>query len=68
MKTKLLSAPYLVWMALFTIIPLGVVLYYALTDSITGAFTLANLANIGNYIPIFCALSGMPLWPLSSVC
>ena len=53
MKTKLLSAPYLVWMALFTIIPLGVVLYYALTDSITGAFTLANLANIGNYIPIF---------------
>ena len=27
MKTKLLSAPYLVWMALFTIIPLGVVLY-----------------------------------------
>ena len=53
MKTKLLSAPYLVWMALFTIIPLGVVLYYALTDSITGSFTLANLTNIGNYIPIF---------------
>lgn len=58
MKTKLLAAPYLVWMALFTIIPLGVVLYYSLTDSITGGFTLANLANIRNYLPIF----GRSIW------
>jgi spermidine/putrescine transport system permease protein len=48
-----LAAPYLVWMALFTIIPLCIVLYYAFTDSITGAFTLANIANISNYIWIF---------------
>ena len=28
----LLSTPYLIWMVLFTLIPLGVVGYYALTD------------------------------------
>jgi len=52
MKNKLLSAPYLVWMVIFTIIPLGVVFYYALTDSLTGHFTLANLAGMGTYLPI----------------
>ena len=53
MKSKLLACPYIVWMILFTIIPLGIVFYYALTDSVTGQFTLANLAGMGNYLPIF---------------
>ena len=53
MKSKWLSGPYILWMVLFTIVPLGVVLYYALTDSITGEFTLANLANFVDYWPIF---------------
>ena len=53
MKNKLLAAPYIVWMVLFTLIPLGIVFYYALTDSMTGQFTLANLASIGTYLPIF---------------
>ena len=53
MKSKLLSAPYIVWMILFTLIPLCIVFYYALTDSITGEFTLANLASMGTYLPIF---------------
>ena len=53
MKNKLLAAPYIVWMALFILIPLGIVVYYALTDSITGQFTLTNLASIGSYLPIF---------------
>lgn len=53
MKNKLLAAPYLVWMVIFTLVPLGIVVYYAFTDSVTGAFTLANLANIGTYFPIF---------------
>ena len=53
MKNKLLAAPYIVWMVLFTLIPLGIVFYYALTDSITGQFTLANLAGMGTYLPIF---------------
>ena len=53
MKTKALAAPYLVWMALFTIIPVGIVVYYAFTDSITGQFTFANIATLGVYFPIF---------------
>ena len=43
MKNKALAAPYLVWMALFTIVPLAIVAYYAFTDASTGEFTLANL-------------------------
>ena len=53
MKSKVLAIPYVVWMVLFTIIPLGIVFYYALTDSITGQFTLSNLSSMGNYLPIF---------------
>ena len=53
MKTKSLAAPYLVWMILFTVVPLGIVVWYALTDSETGAFTLSNLARVGTYAPIF---------------
>ena len=53
MKNKWLSGPYVLWMVLFTLIPLGVVVYYAFTDSVTGAFTLSNLANFANYWPIF---------------
>ena len=39
----LLSTPYVLWMLLFTLIPLGVVAYYALTDPATGEFTLENM-------------------------
>ena len=53
MKSKRLLAPYVAWMVIFTIIPLCVVFYFAFTDSITGQFTLANLSNLGNYLPIF---------------
>ena len=53
MKTKALAAPYLVWMALFTVVPFAIVIYYAFTDSITGRFTLANIATLGIYFPIF---------------
>lgn len=53
MKSKVLAVPYIVWMVLFTIIPLGIVFYYALTDSITGQFTLSNLSSMGSYLPIF---------------
>ena len=42
----LLSLPYIVWMVIFTLIPLCVVCYYALTDPTTGAFTFANLAAL----------------------
>ena len=45
----LLSTPYIIWMVAFTLIPLGVVAYYALTDPATGAFSLANLQDLGMY-------------------
>ncbi len=46
-----LSMPYIVFMVIFTLIPLGVVGYYALTDPNTGAFTWANLLNLETYLP-----------------
>ena len=51
-KSVLLSTPYLIWMVVFTLIPLGVVAYYALTDPASGAFTLGNVKNLGMYLPV----------------
>lgn len=48
-KSILLSAPYLVWMVVFTLIPLGVVAYYALTDPATGAFSFTNIRQLSLY-------------------
>ncbi|MBR5264936.1 MAG: ABC transporter permease [Clostridia bacterium] len=49
--TVLLNAPYMVWAGLFIIIPLFLVLYYALIDS-DGNFTLNNLKELGNYTDV----------------
>lgn len=46
-KNKWLSAPYIVWSAVFIIVPLGMILYYGLTDT-TGAFTLNNITAIAS--------------------
>lgn len=59
MKNRLLAGPYLLWMVVFTLIPLGIVFYYAFTDSITGGFTLENLTRIGTYLPIFFRSIGL---------
>ena len=50
-KSFLLSAPYILWMLAFTLIPLCVVGYYALTDA-DGNFTWANLMNLSAYLPV----------------
>ena len=50
-KSVLLSLPYIVWMVVFTLIPLGVVCYYAVTDPDTGALTLSNLKDLAMYWP-----------------
>ena len=52
MMKKLVSAPYLLWMAIFIIVPLIMVAYFALTDT-NGAFTLDNLAAVSQYSNIF---------------
>ncbi|MCD7726484.1 MAG: ABC transporter permease [Clostridiales bacterium] len=44
-KNKWLSAPYILWSALFIIVPLAMIFYYGLTDK-TGAFTLENITAI----------------------
>ncbi len=53
MKRKWLTAPYMIWMLLFTIIPLCIVLYFAFTDSVTGAFTFGNITGMADYAAIF---------------
>ena len=51
-KSLLLSGPYIIWMVIFTLIPLGVVAYYAFTDPNTGAFSLKNIMELQNYMPV----------------
>ena len=50
-RSVLLSTPYIIWMLAFTLIPLGVVGYYALTDS-SGAFSLQNLKDLGLFADV----------------
>lgn len=45
---KLVASPYIVWAAMFIIVPLIFVAYYSLTDS-NGNFTLEYIADIGRY-------------------
>ena len=52
-NSVLLSVPYIIWMVIFTLIPLGVVGYYALTDPDTGVFTWSNIMELGTYLPVF---------------
>ena len=52
-NSVLLSVPYILWMLVFTLIPLGVVFYYAMTDPETGAFTWNNLQELGTFLPVF---------------
>ena len=52
MKAKIAAAPYLVWMVLFILVPLGVVVYFAFTTA-DGAFTLDNVTEFAAYLPVF---------------
>lgn len=49
---KLVASPYIVWSAIFIVVPLVIMLYFALTDS-SGNFTLANLSGLGEYKKAF---------------
>ena len=50
--TKIAGVPYIIWMILFIVAPLGMVFYYALTDR-SGSFTLENISGIGQYTAVF---------------
>ena len=58
------AAPYLVWMVLFIVVPLGIVVWYALTNS-DGQVTLANLTSIGRR-PRSSAWCWRTRWGISS--
>ena len=56
-KSTIGAAPYLVWALLFTLVPLGLVVYFSITDR-GGAFSLDSIAAIMDYLPIF----GRSIW------
>ncbi len=49
---RLIGAPYILWAALFIVIPLLIVVYYTFTDQ-NGALTLSNIRELRDYGPIF---------------
>ncbi len=50
--SRLVAAPYIVWAAIFIVVPLVIMAYFAFTDN-SGAFTLANFAQIGKFKKAF---------------
>ncbi len=50
--SRLVAAPYIVWAAIFIVVPLIIMVYYALTDA-GGAFSLANIAMLSKYKKAF---------------
>ena len=73
MKSKAAAAPYLVWMAIFIIVPMFLVIFFAFTDK-SGSFSLENIMQVGQYSNVFlrsiwlgaiatfvCLLIGYPL-------
>lgn len=73
MKAKSAASPFIAWVLIFTVAPLCLVVYFALTDA-SMAFTLDNIANIKEYFPtlgesillgavatLLCLLLGYPM-------
>ena len=50
--SRWLAGPYLLWMGIFIVVPLIIVVWYAMTNS-EGQFTLENLTQIGRYASVF---------------
>ena len=50
--SKLLSAPYTVWMTVFIVLPMLLVGYFAFTDK-SGSFTMENILSVGQYSNVF---------------
>lgn len=51
-KFQMFAVPYIVWMLIFTIIPLALIAVFAFTDRHTGKFTLDNMAYASQYLPV----------------
>ena len=48
MKSRAAATPFALWMSIFTVVPMAIVVWFAFTDE-SGAFTLANIAEIWQY-------------------
>ena len=48
MKSRTAATPFALWMGIFTVVPMAIVVWFAFTDE-TGAFTMANIAQIWQY-------------------
>ena len=46
--SKFVASPYIVWSAIFIVVPLLIMFYFALTDA-NGVFTLSNIASLGRF-------------------
>ncbi len=51
-KSKILSAPYTVWMVIFILVPVLLVAYFAFTNK-SGEFTVENILHVGQYSNVF---------------
>ncbi len=58
-KSRWLAAPYILWMVLFTVVPLIIIVYYAFTDA-SGSFSLDSIADLAdaNKLRVF----GVSIW------
>ena len=50
--SRIVAAPYIVWAEIFIIVPLVIMVYFALTGT-DGVFTIANFAQIGRFKKAF---------------
>ena len=64
--SRLLASPYLAWAIIFILVPLGMILYYGLTDD-AGAFTLQNLTYIAKPAYLKSLLLALELGIISTV-
>lgn len=58
MKIKSLSLPYIIWVVVFTLVPMLLVLVFAFTNKV-GTFTVENIINVGYYSNIFLRSIGL---------
>ena len=50
-KSRYPAFPYIVFMAIFIVVPLIMVAYFAVTTS-DGTFTMQNIIRVGDYVPV----------------
>ncbi|MCL2096279.1 MAG: ABC transporter permease [Oscillospiraceae bacterium] len=51
-KSRLPAAPYIIWVAVFILVPLFLVFFFAFTDT-GGNFTVVNISDVAKFGPVF---------------